>query len=549
MTNKNLSYIANAAHETHKKYPIPLALLSNHFQEATSEIGEFLYEEGLPQYATYRALIERAIKGYGEAQVAAFDIYNHLVWLKYHMPVYKLTTSITAAFALTDTSDIPREEIVAPFPYFIIKLPSNFWYAQDVIDGPFLGIDLLSVSRHDFLGGASSILFTMAFTNGRLHQWTRPSTIPEEEGIALTSADNAIPDNTRLYMYALEKVYKNLCIFLDQTNPDIKKERKHAALKKRVRRKAKRKQEKGKTIFETPEIWVVGADTKIAPGVIAAAKTMTSQKKWKLTKRIVVAGHWKWQPYGPRNSLRKRIRLDPYIKGENYAERLTRKYVVDEIKPSKNPEELQMLSPYEEEAAYGEGTVAAMQGVPKSACPYRDRDLRAAWLDGYGEYAPVERRERRERRAGIKRAKRNPKELKMREHGNFEHSGDYDIFYDRGFNEAAAGYESDNCDYSARTEKGAAWRKGWQDYHSRNSKRGVQRNPHVFIGQHTYDAPQFTDPGSFVNFLEYTLIPDLYESGTEATAENFQEAVFWLKRYMRYGRGAVTKKVMEYDDY
>jgi hypothetical protein len=40
--------------------------------------------------------------------------------------------------------------------------------------------------------------------------------------------------------------------------------------------------------------------------------------------------------------------------------------------------------------------------------------------------------------------------------------------------------------------------------------------------------PNFKNDKDFVNYLLKTLIPDLKKSGRTATAEDFQEAVFWI---------------------
>ena len=34
----------------------------------------------------------------------------------------------------------------------------------------------------------------------------------------------------------------------------------------------------------------------------------------------------------------------------------------------------------------------------------------------------------------------------------------------------------------------------------------------------------------FINFLENTLIPDLKRSGNDATAEDFEEAIYWITK-------------------
>jgi hypothetical protein len=42
--------------------------------------------------------------------------------------------------------------------------------------------------------------------------------------------------------------------------------------------------------------------------------------------------------------------------------------------------------------------------------------------------------------------------------------------------------------------------------------------------------PNFKNAHDFVNYLLRTLIPDLKKSGMDATAEDFQEAIFWITK-------------------
>lgn len=50
-----------------------------------------------------------------------------------------------------------------------------------------------------------------------------------------------------------------------------------------------------------------------------------SQGKWQLNHQIVVSGHWKNQPYGPRESgLRRPQYIRPYIKGPDGAKLIVR---------------------------------------------------------------------------------------------------------------------------------------------------------------------------------------------------------------------------------
>jgi len=49
------------------------------------------------------------------------------------------------------------------------------------------------------------------------------------------------------------------------------------------------------------------------------------------------------------------------------------------------------------------------------------------------------------------------------------------------------------------------------------------------IGGRWFNGPNFRTADDFCDYLESTLIPDLFESGNDATAEDFQEAVYWIR--------------------
>jgi len=44
------------------------------------------------------------------------------------------------------------------------------------------------------------------------------------------------------------------------------------------------------------------------------------------------------------------------------------------------------------------------------------------------------------------------------------------------------------------------------------------------------------ETNDFINYLTKTLIPDLKESGHDATADDFSEAVHWIKEQMKRGK-------------
>ncbi len=54
---------------------------------------------------------------------------------------------------------------------------------------------------------------------------------------------------------------------------------------------------------------------------------LNSDKK-KTLGRFIVRGHWKQQAYGPKLSLRKRLRIAPYYRGEEMADLINKPYIV-----------------------------------------------------------------------------------------------------------------------------------------------------------------------------------------------------------------------------
>jgi hypothetical protein len=44
------------------------------------------------------------------------------------------------------------------------------------------------------------------------------------------------------------------------------------------------------------------------------------------------------------------------------------------------------------------------------------------------------------------------------------------------------------------------------------------------------EARHFKTKEDFINFLKNTLIPDLRRSGTNETADDFEEAIYWMTK-------------------
>jgi len=86
------------------------------------------------------------------------------------------------------------------------------------------------------------------------------------------------------------------------------------------------KKRKGRRKVETKDFKV--RPVKISPKLGEILGSGGGIEGWKLKTRIIVRGHWKMQPYGPRNSLRYRRWQPPYLKGPKDGPRLPREYEV-----------------------------------------------------------------------------------------------------------------------------------------------------------------------------------------------------------------------------
>ena len=162
---------------------------------------------------------------------------------------------------------------------------------------------------------------------------------------ALVKTDNfdlGIPEET---MQELEKgkLYKdyhsadvfrfavNLVLYITSDQADVVQDRskEHAIIgrldgeKKKAKRSALEQELQRE---KSSKRFIVGAKYRMQPEYVA--DFTDAGRAWVLKHRFRVIGHWKSQPHGPKQSLRKRIWVAPYFKGPTMAELVNRGYVV-----------------------------------------------------------------------------------------------------------------------------------------------------------------------------------------------------------------------------
>jgi hypothetical protein len=125
-----------------------------------------------------------------------------------------------------------------------------------------------------------------------------------------------VPED-QLSVKAAVQVVRNFVAWLDSMGGLDKQVRPQPAR----RGKSKKSQEKADSGVY-PRVWLLGKDVKlrtelkrVASEIALGASKKHAPKGWRLRARQVVRGHWKQQPYGPGNSLRKLKRIEPYWRG------------------------------------------------------------------------------------------------------------------------------------------------------------------------------------------------------------------------------------------
>jgi len=138
---------------------------------------------------------------------------------------------------------------------------------------------------------------------------------------------------------ALLRLSANSALYLVSANADVSEEQDpYAALKSKSLAKGlpakQRKRAEHELLYTSKtkfrDVGIHFESRKFEDEVAAAGEPSGSSRK--LTKRLVVSGHWKIQRYGPKRSQSKIIFVEPYSKGPEAADVVARNYFVPDKK-------------------------------------------------------------------------------------------------------------------------------------------------------------------------------------------------------------------------
>lgn len=215
-------------------------------------------------------------------------------WTKSSFARLEVGHKLAAALCLTDVPD--DIEVRAPWPAWSLVIPDGLVPEGEALDGK-----LTTPARIWCVGT------TPAFIVSRLG--TINAYLPQAEA----ASDPA--------WRALLTLIRGACLALSSPDEFKKEAQHHGSHASKARRNGPPEIEQARFLLSAPV--KVDLRDRLA-SVLSGAKGVSP------TVQFLVRGHWKNQPHGPRNTLRKTIWVQPFWKGDEGARVLLRSHKVEE---------------------------------------------------------------------------------------------------------------------------------------------------------------------------------------------------------------------------
>ena len=229
------------------------------------------------------------------------------IWLRSNFAKIEVGHKFAAALALTDVPD--DVEVSAP------------WEAWSLVIPPGLFVRLvagkeLEISRA--LCAGTEIRYLLG-SKGEIHQVFDKKILEDRKGA---------PESPT--MHALRSLVKGVCLALSEPD-EYKRESTSKASKSRREGGAP---DLNQARFMLSASVVVDLRDHLKAVLRGEKKTRDGGR---INFQFLVRGHWKNQSHGPRHSLRKRIWIQPFWKGDEHARVLLRNYTVKDEQVASDP--------------------------------------------------------------------------------------------------------------------------------------------------------------------------------------------------------------------
>lgn len=232
-------------------------------------------------------------------------------WAFHGFPTYRLTPAIVMLFAATDTSKIELDEYPPPYPTIFCEFD-----APGVGGFPIAGAFCMLQKKEGQGWGLTQFMLVNRESDSSYEGYVAaPSHYSRDRWGSVGSLTEIVPDpayagddaNVREACH----IVLNAILYLNSDEAaNLPREPRSASSFSRRKR-------------ELPRAWIIGDDIKplLRSGSGSLHPSLPTRT---IAKQSCTRGHWKHQPHGPRNTLRKLIWIRPYWRGPNAAEAIAR---------------------------------------------------------------------------------------------------------------------------------------------------------------------------------------------------------------------------------
>lgn len=262
-------------------------------------------------------------------------LYTRYIWYRAGRPIYEIRPDIFRALMETDLpGDFLVDELKTPYEGMLVKFPKaalrelNQFYPETVfvtnVTGDFFRVIGDSREADQLIHTKLAICPEMTIDQAIIHTIKNCSYSMQEKSI---EALRAFYQDSPTFKFAVNLVLYLICPEVDlieDRNRIHKLHDKLQYLKKGHKRDLLKEQLK--QTLNSGKTYIVGASFR--PIADDLSNLTESGKKWVMSKRIRVPGFWRWQPHGPKSSLRRRQFIQPHWRGPTFAEIVERGFVV-----------------------------------------------------------------------------------------------------------------------------------------------------------------------------------------------------------------------------
>lgn len=276
-----------------------------------------------------------ALPGEGRRRYAAEEqirramlrYYMHAMWAHHGRRVYRLDTGLTDLLLQTKLPSLPTAKLRFPLHGFLIALPEGRFPSEVEWEPDPQPLDSIMVAVNRVDGGTDEFRELTLLLGGR------SSRTPNHDSVVVHSVSMsagthldrlealALPWELKKLLDQVLHLTIGLALYLQSEHPALEPVPPPTAANFDAihnRGKRRKAEQRYARVSKLGFVWVGRNESA---GIPDLEQSETSPKaSWSLDHQVWVAGHWKEQPYGPGNSLRRPLWIKPYIRGPDMAD-------------------------------------------------------------------------------------------------------------------------------------------------------------------------------------------------------------------------------------